>query len=117
MSDITAKQYLEYAVDHAGQTVLEAAYSDLHWVKRQCFLRVIFPCFINLNKKYRFDLPDCSRCNFVFVIVDQEIYSEDSKLIAKLKNTCPVIQSFRLRLGPVSCGRFCPDSNGLEKKL
>lgn len=85
MSDITAKQYLEYAVDHAGQTVLEAAYSSLHWVKRQCFLRVIFPCFINLNKKYRFDLPDCSRCNFVFVIVEQEIYSEDSKLIAKLK--------------------------------
>ena len=85
MSDITAKQYLEYAVDHAGQTVLEAAYSGLHWVKRQCFLHVIFPCFINLNKKYRFDLPDCSRCNFVFVIVEQDIYSEDSKLIAKLK--------------------------------
>lgn len=108
MSDITAKQYLEYAVDHAGQTVLEAAYSSLHWVKRQCFLRVIFPCFINLNKKYRFDLPDCSRCNFVFVIVEQEIYSEDSKLIAKLKKHLSSHTELQIEVGASQLREILP---------
>lgn len=85
MSRITAEQYLEYAIHHAGQAVLEAAYSDLHWVKRQYFLRAVFPCFIYQKEKYRIDLPDCSRCNFVFVIVEREIFSEKREHITKFK--------------------------------
>lgn len=81
MSDITAEQRLEYAVSYAGQAVLEAAYSDLHWVKGQYFLRAIFPCFIYQNEEYRSDLPDCNRCSYVFVIVEREIFSEEREHI------------------------------------
>lgn len=99
MLAITAEQYLEYAADHAGQTVLEAVYSDLHWMKGQYFLRAIFPCFVTQNKKYRFDLPDCNRCNFVFVIVEQEIYSGNNKLISKFKEHLSEYVELQIEVG------------------
>lgn len=99
MLAITPEQHLEYAADHAGQTALEAVYSDLHWMKGQYFLRAIFPCFVTQNKKYRFDLPDCNRCNFVFVIMEREIYSGNNKLIAKFKKHLSKYAELQIEVG------------------
>lgn len=85
MSEFKAEQYLECAFRDSGQAVLETAYSDLHWVRGEYFLRAIFPCRIYQNKKYRFELPDCGSCNYVFTIVERGISSGKKKLIDKLK--------------------------------